>query len=110
MAIHGGKRTGAGRRRNPAKDLAATGTSTADRILRELEHEKEILELYNGSTDARLKTHIIFRLREWAYGKPVQMQDNEHRFPRNPDGSAQTVRVIVEHIGRPADPAPAQTK
>jgi hypothetical protein len=68
---HGGKRPGAGRKSNPLKDLRI-GAVTAEKILRELGHEKEIVKLYRECGDPRLKTHILFRLREWAYGKATQ--------------------------------------
>ena len=68
----GGKRAGAGRKKNPAKELAALGEVTAARMLKELEHEKALVDLYKTCGDARLQTHILFKLREWAYGKPVQ--------------------------------------
>jgi hypothetical protein len=64
----GGPGRGQGRKPNPLKDLQA-GTATALKLLTELKAEKEIVELYRNCGDARLKIYILFRLREWAYGK-----------------------------------------
>ncbi len=71
---HGGARPGAGRRKDPLRS-AQLGAATALKILDELKHEKELVTLYRGCGDARLKAHIIFRLREWGFGKPVQMEE-----------------------------------
>jgi len=68
----GGARKGAGRPRNPVKDLAPLGEETAALILRRLKHEKELIEIFYTCGDPRLQVHIIMKLREWAYGKPVQ--------------------------------------
>jgi hypothetical protein len=70
----GGYRPGAGRKPDPLKN-AQLGAATALKILAELKHEKELVTLYRTCGDARLKAHIIFRLREWGYGKPIQMEE-----------------------------------
>ena len=73
----GGKRTGAGRKADPAKDLEL-GAKTAQKLLDNLGsgdekgHLKQLKKIYEECHDARIRTHIIFRMREWAYGKPVQ--------------------------------------
>ena len=64
---HGGARTGAGRRRDPLKDLR-TGALTAQKILKQINDEKEIPELYKALSPAQ-KLACIFRLREQGYGK-----------------------------------------
>lgn len=68
----GGKRSGAGRKRNPAKYLAPLGEASSVRILQKLDHEKALVEIYDGCNDPRLQVHIIMKLREWAFDKPVQ--------------------------------------
>jgi hypothetical protein len=68
----GGARPGSGRKKNPAKELAPLGEQSAAKVLKELEHEKALVGIYRHSIDDRLKVHIIMKLREWAYGKPVQ--------------------------------------
>ena len=87
----GGARTGAGRKKNPAKDLAPVGERTAVQFLDSLGkepapkwnvdtahkkgHVEEMRRLYY---DARRSGHywvaasIIFKNREWAYGKAIQ--------------------------------------
>ncbi len=71
---HGGYREGAGRKSDPLKN-AQLGAATALKILNELKHESELVRLYRNCGDARLMAHILFRLREWGYGKPVQMEE-----------------------------------
>lgn len=77
---HGGKRDGAGRKGDPLKDLEL-GAKTAQALLDRLGsrrrgpdkgHIKQLQKLYDECHDARIKTYIIFRMREWAYGKAVQ--------------------------------------
>lgn len=92
--MRGGARQGAGRKANPLKTLHA-GAETAERILQQLGHEKEIAEIYKECGDWRLKAHILFRLREWAYGRPPQPQ--EHNL-RTDEPLAIT---IISHIPRP---------
>jgi hypothetical protein len=70
----GGYREGAGRKKDPLRN-AQLGAATALKILAELKHEKELVSIYKTCGDARLKAHIIFRLREWGYGKPIQMEE-----------------------------------
>jgi hypothetical protein len=65
----GGAGRGQGRKRDPLKDLQA-GAATALKILDQIKAEEEIVEIYRNCGDYRLKVHIIFRLREWGYGKP----------------------------------------
>lgn len=101
----GGKREGAGRKPDHSKDLLQTGAETALKILEELQHEQAIVRLYKTCGDTRLKAHIIFRLREWAYGKPMQFEHREHEFDQE-----KPMRVLIEHIGRPQDQAAAQTR
>jgi hypothetical protein len=103
-AAHGGYREGSGRKPDPLKNMHL-GAISALKILRELNHEKELIKLYKECGDARLKVHIIFRLREWGFGKPVQMVDDTHGFDPN-----RPLRAIVEHIGRPSDQAAAKAK
>jgi hypothetical protein len=104
MAERGGHREGAGRKPDPLKNIQL-GAATALKILRDLNHEKELVRLYKECGDARLKVHIIFRLREWGYGKPVQMVAADHSFDPN-----KPLRAIVEHIGRPSDQAATKAK
>lgn len=83
---HGGARPGAGRRRDPLKDLR-TGALTAQKILRELKDEEEIPKLYKELT-APQKLSALFKLRESAYGTaiaedkktPVQINVNIRRI------------------------------
>ena len=75
------------------------------RILEELEHEKEIVELYQGCGDARLKWSIIDKLSDRVFGKPTQKTEDKIVFDPNAP-----LRVIVEHMGRPQDQVPAQAK
>lgn len=104
MANRGGRRPGAGRKPNPLKDIK-TGAATAARILAELKHEKAIIDLYNGCQDYRLKTHILFRLREDAYGRPRQVQEDKIIFDPNAP-----LTVEIRHIGRPDHRPPAEAK
>ena len=67
ISKRGGRREGAGRKANPAKDLRIA-QATAQRLLAELGYEKELLELYRKCGDARLKLQILFRLDERAWG------------------------------------------
>jgi hypothetical protein len=98
----GGKRSGAGRKPDKSKDFA-TGAATALKILRDLKHEEQLIKLYETCGDARLKTHIIMRLREWAFGKPAQPVDTAF----DPD---KPLHVLIEHIGRPKDQATAKAE
>lgn len=90
----GGKRAGAGRKPDHSKDLLQTGAATAQRILDELKHEEALKKLYRTCGDTRLKAHIIFRLREWAYGKPIQFLQQQHEFDPKSE-----LKVVIEHIG-----------
>lgn len=64
----GGARPNAGRKRDPLKDLR-TGVVTAQKILKQIDDEKEIVRLYKmlGAPD---QLRCIFRLRDSAYGRP----------------------------------------
>lgn len=66
----GGARPGAGRKKNPAKELR-TAQATAERILAELQYEKEIVSLYRETADHRLKLQILTALQDRAFGKPA---------------------------------------
>jgi len=103
MAKRGGKRRGAGRKKDVSKDLKV-GAEIAQRILKELHHEKALQELYRTCGDARLKAHIILRLWQWAFVMPVQATNPLAFDPEKP------LKVLVEHIGRPQDQAAAKTK
>lgn len=91
MAGRGGKRANAGRKGDPAKDLKL-GAKTAQKFLNDIKHEAELKEIFTKCGDARLKTYIIMRMREWAYGKPKQEVEVE-------GGTDNTVRMIVEYVG-----------
>jgi len=65
---HGGKREGAGAKRDPLKDLR-TGALTAQKILKQINDEKEIPILYAQLNPAQ-KLSAIFKLRDCAYGRP----------------------------------------
>jgi len=89
----GGARAGAGRKKNPAKELAPVGEQTAQEFLDSLGkhppsakifladephkggHVEEMRRLYY---EAKRTGHywvavsVIMKNREWAYGKPVQ--------------------------------------
>ena len=101
---HGGKRPGAGRKPDPLKGLRI-GATTAEKILRELGHEKEIVKLYRECGDPRLKVQILFRLREWAYGRPTQPL--EHSGGEKPvdiahDIGTDAAKRLAELLGRAA--------
>jgi hypothetical protein len=89
---HGGYREGAGRKKDPLRN-AQLGAETALKILGELKHEKELVSLYKSCGDARLKVHIIFRLREWGYGKPLQMEELKVNGNINVDPSERLERI-----------------
>lgn len=100
----GGKRPGAGRKPNPLKDIRI-GALTAQKILKELEHEKEIIRLYRKCGDSRLRMAIIFKLRDAAFGRPGMIEE-----PKPPTNLPEGLKVIVEYIGRPEDSPAAQAK
>jgi|HubBroStandDraft_4_1064222.scaffolds.fasta_scaffold03927_9 hypothetical protein len=103
MVQRGGARKGAGRKPDPLKDVRI-GAGTAQRILKDLNHEKEIAKLYRECGDTRLKVHILFRLRDSAFGRPGQQQEPKgEKLPS-------VLKVIVEHMGRPQDQTSAKTK
>jgi len=88
----GGRREGAGRKKDPLKDLR-TGALTAQKLLRELKEEKEIRRIYENLDDAK-KLQIIFRLRDSAYGRaPVTEAD-----PAGGTGKQLAV-FVLERIG-----------
>jgi len=67
----GGKRPGAGRKKDPVKDIRL-GAQTALKVLKELDSEKELVRIFQKCNDPRLQVHVIMKLREWAYDKPAQ--------------------------------------
>lgn len=100
----GGARPGAGRKSDPLKDLR-TGALTAQKLLKQLDAEKQIVTLYKELQPDK-KLSVIFRLREDAYGRPNQRRDQGDEGDKVP-----TVRVLIEHIGaRASHPLPAQAK
>jgi hypothetical protein len=100
----GGARKGAGRKVDPLKDLR-TGAITAQKLLKQLDAEKQVIELY-PQLGPEKKLNVIFRLREDAYGRPNQRRDGGDEGNR-----PATVRVLIEHIGaRVTHSLSAQTK
>jgi hypothetical protein len=100
----GGSRKGAGRKADPLKDLR-TGAITAQKLLKQLDAEKQIVTLYEALGPEK-KINVIFRLREDAYGRPNQRRDQGDEHSQVP-----TVRVLIEHIGaRASHSSSAQTK
>lgn len=97
----GGARPGAGRRKDPIKDVKL-GATSALRILNALGdvkateklagHEKALAALYQNCGDSRTRTMIIFRLRDMAFGKPSQSLELEGKVDT-------TMKVEVEFIG-----------
>jgi hypothetical protein len=67
----GGKRPGAGRKKDPAKDVRL-GALTALKFLKEIDDHKALKTIFNECRDARLQVHIIMKMREWAHDKPAQ--------------------------------------
>jgi hypothetical protein len=105
---HGGYREGAGRKKDPLKDIRL-GAATALKILRELKHEEALVELYKTCGNASLKASIIFHLREWAYGRPVQMAEikadvNEHLYVNASERLTRLLNLAVERSGRKPKP------
>jgi len=84
-----GKRIG--RPPNPVKGLK-TSAATAERILRDLDYENEITEIYRNCGDYRLKVQILNKLEERAFGKPSS-HDSDH----SPTPSA--INVNIRRIG-----------
>ena len=87
----GGAGRGQGRKRDPLKDLR-TGAITAQKILKEIDDEKAIPELYKKLNPAQ-KLQCIFRLRDSAYGKPATSEEQE-----KPKGLNQ-VHVHIHRVG-----------
>ena len=107
MAQRGGKRPGAGRKRDPLKDIHIAA-STARKALARIDAENKIVEIFETCGDARLKTHIIFRLRESAYGKPVQAIEggekpiqHEHKIGNLEDVNLRITQLIQRATGKP---------
>jgi len=75
----GGSRKGAGRKRDPLKDLR-TGTLTAQNLLKELRGEEEIKRLYQIMAPDR-QLAIIFKLRDSAYGRPATSEEQTKPLP-----------------------------
>lgn len=69
----GGAGRGQGRKRDPLKDLR-TGALSAQRLLKQLNEEKEILALYPQLNVAQ-KIQLIFKLRDSGYGKPATSEE-----------------------------------
>ena len=67
----GGKRAGAGRKKDPTKDIRL-GAVTALKFLKEVDGHKALLRIFKQCHDPRLQVHILMRMREWAYDKAVQ--------------------------------------
>jgi hypothetical protein len=104
----GGRREGSGRKVDPLKN-AQLGAATALKILAELKHEKELVTLYRTCGDARLKAHIIFRLREWGYGKPIQMEEikqdvNAHLHVNASERLTRLLTLAIERSGQKPTP------
>lgn len=67
----GGKRIGAGRKPDPAKDVRL-GAATALKFLKEIDDQKALKKIFDTCKDYRLQVHIIMKMREWAHDKPAQ--------------------------------------
>lgn len=67
----GGKRHGSGRKRDPAKDIRLS-QAEAEKLLRDLEKRRSLVEIYATCGDARLQAHINLKIREHAWGKPTE--------------------------------------
>ena len=87
----GGARAGAGRKRDPLKDLR-TGAATAQKILRELNDEKEIPLLYKELNPAQ-KLSCIFKLREQGYGRLAVSEEQS-----KPPGPIE-INVRIHRVG-----------
>lgn len=87
----GGARPGAGRKRDPLKDLR-TGALTAQKILKQINDEKEIPELYKLLSPPQ-KLQAIFKLRDSAYGRPSVSE--EQQGPKVP----MTINVNIRRVG-----------
>src|SRR5215469_6058777 len=68
-----GKRIG--RPPNPVKGLK-TSAAIAEQILRDLDYENEITEIYRNCGDYRLKLQILQKLEERAFGPPRKEQED----------------------------------
>jgi hypothetical protein len=90
----GGAGRGQGRKRNPLKELRV-GALIADKILRELKYEAEIIRIFRECGDNPLKVHILFKLHEWAFGKPTQPIDH---------GGGGPIKVEITTNVKMADP------
>jgi hypothetical protein len=71
MTVHGGKRTGAGRRKDPLKDIQL-GAKTALKFLKDIDHLNALSKIFRKCCDPRLQVHIIMKMREWGYDKAAQ--------------------------------------
>jgi len=75
----GGKRPGAGRKKDPLKDLR-TGALTAQKALKDIDAENELKRLYPLLT-APQKLQTIFKLRDSAYGRPATSEEQTKPLP-----------------------------
>jgi len=50
-------------------------SATAERIVRDLDYENEITEIYRNCGDYRLKVQILHKLEERAFGPPEKKQE-----------------------------------
>jgi len=53
-----------------------TSAATAELILRDLDYENEITEIYRNCGDYRLKVQILHKLEERAFGPPRKQQED----------------------------------
>lgn len=103
MSGRGGAGRGQGRKRDPLKDLR-TGAITAHKILKQINDEREIPELYKLLT-APQKLQAIFKLRDSAYGRAGVADETT-----DPTAGATGLRITVEHIGGSKNTAAAKAK
>lgn len=88
----GGTRQGAGRKRDPLKDLR-TGALTAQKILKQIDDEREIVRLYKLLNPAQ-QLSCIFKLRDSGYGRPAKAPEE----PKGPRDATQ-INVNIRTIG-----------
>lgn len=87
----GGAGRGQGRKRDPLKNLR-TGALTAQKILGQLEAEKEIVRLYKLLVPAQ-QVQLLFRLCDSAYGRPATSEEQQ-----KPVGLTQ-INVNIRRVG-----------
>lgn len=67
---HGGARTGAGRKRNPGKQMARiTAEAEAEQFLNEINWKEDLKRIYDNCPDADTKLRIILAMQARAWGK-----------------------------------------